>query len=542
KLRALWSLYVIGAADGRFLQAQLRQDNEHIRAWAIRLLTDDWPLDTTLSARPAKSGGALAAERQASQILPLLTRLAREERSALVRLVLASTLQRLPVSERAGLAAELAARPEDASDHNLPLLVWYGLIPVAESEPAALVKIAAGCALPQTRRSIARRLAEDIEKIPAPINELLELTTSSASEAFQADIIGGVSEALTGWRKAAKPAAWDALASSVANSSMTALRDRARELSVVFGDGRALEEIKKLALDKKAELGARKAALQTLIDSHAPDLRAICESLLSVRFLNPIAARGLATFDDPAIGERLVKSYPGFHPSERPQLLATFVTRASFVKPLLDAVQAGKIPRSEISAFHARQIRSFNDPKLNERLAEVWGELRESTADKRQLIAKLKQRLLPETLASANKSEGRAAYNLVCAACHTLYGEGGKIGPDLTGAGRDNLDYLLENIADPSAMMSADFRMSVINLKDGRVLNGMIRDKTDRTLGVQTMTEKLTIERAEVQSIQELPLSIMPEGLLDALSETQVRDLIAYLMDKRQAPLAADAK
>nr|MDQ3621810.1 cytochrome C [Verrucomicrobiota bacterium] len=47
KLRALWSLYVIGAADGKFLQAQLRHQNEHIRAWAIRLLTDAWPLDTT---------------------------------------------------------------------------------------------------------------------------------------------------------------------------------------------------------------------------------------------------------------------------------------------------------------------------------------------------------------------------------------------------------------------------------------------------------------------------------------------------------------
>ena len=118
-----------------------------------------------------------------------------------------------------------------------------------------------------------------------------------------------------------------------------------------------------------------------------------------------------------------------------------------------------------------------------------------------------------------------------------MYGEGGKIGPDLTGAGRDNLDYLLENIADPSAVVSADFRMTILHLKDGRVLNGMVRNKTERTLAVQTMTEQLTLERSEITRMEELPVSLMPEGLLEALSPTQRRDLIAYLIQKTQAPL-----
>jgi len=118
-----------------------------------------------------------------------------------------------------------------------------------------------------------------------------------------------------------------------------------------------------------------------------------------------------------------------------------------------------------------------------------------------------------------------------------MYGEGGKIGPDLTGAGRDNLDYLLENIADPSAVVSADFRMTILHLKDGRVLNGMVRNKTERTLAVQTMTEQLTLERSDITRMEELPVSLMPEGLLEALSPTQRRNLIAYLIQKSQAPL-----
>jgi len=123
---------------------------------------------------------------------------------------------RSPVA-RGDLAAALMARKEDANDHNLPLLIWYGLIPIADADPTALATMAANCELPLTRKFIARRLAEDIENNSAPLNQLLELTAAQA-EGFQTDIISGVAEGLTGWRKATKPAAWDALATKLGNS------------------------------------------------------------------------------------------------------------------------------------------------------------------------------------------------------------------------------------------------------------------------------------------------------------------------------------
>src|SRR2546426_10643614 len=95
----------------------------------------------------------------------------------------------------------------------------------------------------------------------------------------------------------------------------------------------------------------------------------------------------------------------------------------------------------------------------------------------------------------------------------------------------------LENIVDPSAVVTADFRMSLIELKDGRVLNALIAAKTERTLTLKTMTETLTIERSEIASIKDSSLSLMPEGLLEALPPDQARDLIAYLMHKIQVPL-----
>src|SRR5207244_4241888 len=104
----------------------------------------------------------------------------------------------------------------------------------------------------------------------------------------------------------------------------------------------------------------------------------------------------------------------------------------------------------------------FDDAQLNRQLTEVWGVLRESAEDKQQFIAKLRADLTPASLAAADKSQGRLLFQSACAVCHKLYGQGVEIGPDLTGAGRDNLDYLLENIVDPSTVVTADFRLSVV--------------------------------------------------------------------------------
>ena len=139
-------------------------------------------------------------------------------------------------------------------------------------------------------------------------------------------------------------------------------------------------------------------------------------------------------------------------------------------------------------------------------------------------------------------SRGRAVFDRVCASCHKLYGYGGEIGPDLTGAGRDNLDYLLENLVDPSASVSADFRMVVVAMNDGRMLNGLMRARTDRTLTLQTQTEALVLDRREIENLQPSSLSLMPDGLLSQLSETETRDLIAYLMNRTQVPLPATTR
>lgn len=493
-------------------EADLASPDEHSRALAVRELVQFSPIDAITGPLPHAVYPGLAFDPVA---------MAKGETSSFVRLNLASVLQRLPLDRREALALALLSH-DDAEDPFLPNLVWFGISPLAKHDPEALVRIAAECRWPKVTRWIARSLAPR----PQALDALLSKNSSDA-------VLEGMADAFQGIRKAPKPANWE----TIARASKSPLL---RDLGVLFGDGRALDEVKSLALDETADAPARESALKTLIEARPPDLRALCETLLETRGLAATAARGLALFEDPAVGRRLAKSYRRFTPQERSSVLDTLVSRPVFAQALLAEMAAGSIAKADLTAFHARQIRAFADEALSRQLVEVWGELRESPADKKALVEKLKGELTPEALASASLANGRVLYASVCGACHAMYGEGGKIGPDLTGSGRANLDYLLENIADPGAVVSADYRMSLVTLKDGRALGGIVAGQDERTLTLRTLTETLSIDRDEVVKTETSPMSMMPEGLLLAFPPDQVRDLVAYLMHPTQVALPGE--
>ena len=539
RLRAFQTLGILNALEPiQLIDRDLQDQDEAIRVWTIRDLTDVCPLDGPLGPVLDDPKRAASVGRLAEALMPHLIRAGQADKSGLVRLTLASTLQRLPVGLRPALAAALVAHQDDAQDHDLPLLVWYGLIPVADVDPAALVLVAQVCRWPVTRNFIARRLAEEIERTPKPISDLLAFAATQPEE-YRRDIVLGLSDGLRGWRKAKAPASWPAILPLLEGSKNEKLAAVARDLNVLFGDGRALDEVKRIALDKTAPIPARQAALTTLIESRPDDLRKICEQLVGERIINVTAARGLAIYDDPKIGEQLVKAYRGFRAPERPQVLSILVSRGAFARPLLEAVANGKIPREDLTAFHVRQIHSLGDAELVRRTTEVWGQLRDSSEEKRKLMAGLKEELTDEAMAKGDLSQGRLLFEKTCMKCHKLYGQGQTVGPDLTGSNRANIDYLLENVIDPSAVVNKDYRMTILVLADGRVLNGLVTQQTEKTVTLQGLTEKTTIDRADIEESKLTELSPMPEGLLQTLTPVQIRDLVAYLRHHSQVKLPA---
>jgi putative membrane-bound dehydrogenase-like protein len=511
KLRALWSLHAIGAANAEFLRTQLGHSDEYVRGWAVRLLLDD--------RKVAENDSAMHSA---------FVSLANKETAASVRLALASGLQRLPVDKRAAIARPLLAHEEDAKDQNLPLMLWYGIEPLGDADPATLAKLAGETAMPIVSRFAARRLMES----DSGRDSLAHLLARSASSPVAADVLQGMLEALKGQRAAKPPKGWAEAAPRLAANSDATVRERFRLLGNVFGDPLALEATRKVALDRSADSSTRRTALRSLIDARASGLRATCESLLTEPKLTATAAAGLALETDPAIAGLLLRQFASATISDRQALLGVLLSRPAWAGQLLDAVIGGQVPRSALNAFHARQIRGFKNAALDTKAAAIWGELRDSSAEKLAAMERWKQKLASAQLKSADRKNGRKVYQTVCGACHVLNGEGVGIGPELTGSNRDNLDYLLQNIVDPSSVVAKDYQLSNFTMKDGRVLSGFVRSQNDRTVTIQTIGESTTVPLSDIEERSATSLSMMPEGLLEALPEKDARDLVAYLMDK----------
>jgi putative membrane-bound dehydrogenase-like protein len=450
-------------------------------------------------------------------------------RSGLVRLEMAASLQRLPQKSRLSIANILCWNTDDATDRQLSLMVWYGIADVVSKFPDEAVKLALSSELPTVTRLITRRLAEDLEKTPGPVNELL----SSSTAENRLPILRGLNEGLKGWSKATKPAAWDSIAKTGGDEETQTLL---RELSVVFGDGRARDELLAIAANAEADPGARRAALTNLVRNPTPDLLPKLKEWTNDRVLGREAILGLANYDDPGVPDRVLNQWKR-DAALRPAAMDTLVSRVSYAKVLLDRIAKQELPREAITPFHARQIQSLGDESLAKQLGQVWGEVRDTPEALKTEIADWKKLLTPEVIAQADPAKGKTTFAALCGACHKLYGEGGAIGPELTGSDRHNLDYLLGNIVNPNEVVPAYYLLTVFTLKDGRVVSGVVPEQNEKTVTVQTPVERLTIPADTITKRESMPVSLMPEGLLKTMDEATVKDLIAYLMTK--APVAA---
>lgn len=517
RLRALWGLHVSGGVKLDMLVTRL-QGSDFERCWAIRLLED---------ASHLQSGNKTAFESWVANELP---RYASAATSGPVRLTLASLLQKLPLNQRAQAAQALLSHPEDSRDHNQPLMIWYGIEPLAGKD-ARFVDLIATSRNSRVQRLGARRLAEDYDTRPALVDQLLQSVAISGSVAARQSVLDGLADGFAGRRKVEVPSVWSKVQPGLEREADDRLLARIQDLGALFGDGRAVEQIREAALNEKADPARRRAALQALIDSRAPGLRSICERLLQVRELSATAAKGLAVFEDPGVADKLLAEWPNLYGHERPAVLNVLLSRPLWAGRLLEAMGNLKFRRADLGVAQARQILAYNNPGLTRLLTDNWGTIQQQDdRGREEALARWRQRLTPEKIKTGNLREGQSLYAQTCGSCHKLYGAGGNLGPELTGSGRQNLEYLLENILFPSAVVPVEFRQTTVSLKDGRSLSGVVRSRTAGKLVLEMVGETITVNRDEISTEETSPLSIMPEGLLDALAERQVIDLIAFLM------------
>ncbi|HMO37024.1 MAG TPA: DUF1080 domain-containing protein, partial [Gemmatales bacterium] len=184
-----------------------------------------------------------------------------------------------------------------------------------------------------------------------------------------------------------------------------------------------------------------------------------------------------------------------------------------------------------------RQLRQFQDDKINDLIGQLWGVIRTTPAERQKVIAAVKKTITSSTEADIHL--GRALYEKTCAQCHVLFGAGGKVGPDITGSNRTNLDYLLENIYDPNAVIPREYAATFFVTHDGRSLTGIVKERNNKTITIQTANEVITLPVEDIEEEKPSEVSMMPEDQLKPFSEYQIRSLIAYLQSPTQVPLLA---
>ncbi|HEY1381352.1 MAG TPA: c-type cytochrome, partial [Gemmataceae bacterium] len=522
RLRALWALHSVGALKPLDYLRWTKAAADPLAVWAVRLFFD------------------VNRDNAADLYVFELSHGPDDLKHPAVQLSLASAVQWVPPRLRSNTIHFLLGAVKDGHDFNLAQLIWLAIEPTVPERPDWAVGRLDEAAIPWVRECIARRMAP----LPAGgddrltgLDRLARWLTKSDDTERQADVLRGIQFAFVGRREVAMPADWPAGYKRLAASPSASVRDQAMQLAVLFGDGQAIQAVRRVVLDTHAALDRRRAGLQILQQRQRPDLVPVLTGLLADRDLRGQAVVALAAFEDPAIPGLILRHYAAFTDTEKAAAVATLAARPASALALLDAIERGTVSRGDVSAYAARQIQGLKDMAVTARLEKVLGRIKPVPQAKRDLIGLYKSALTADAFKAADPSRGRAVFAKTCATCHRLFDDGAAIGPDLTGSQRANIDYLLENIVDPNALVPREYRVTRFTLKSGRVVDGLAIREDAGAVTVRTPTEELVVPKAEIGEREVTEVSLMPEGLLDALTRDQVRDLVAYLASAVQVPL-----
>ncbi len=523
RLRNLWALYSVSGydesvfddlKDGIYGDKSETIVNSHLLGWALSLAITEgfWP------------GNVPCLTPQGNLLKSL---------GPIPRRYVMSAAMRQP--EARWFAVWVLAMHDDetqSDDPLLPHLYWYALEADAEKDPGTMLHVGSNSKVKGLLEKAARRVGAI--GTPEAIGKLVEAIAKDTDGKHTLALLAGLQESVKGKRTTDAPKSWDVAYAKLSKSENADVKSVALSLAVVYGDEAALTMLATALTDAKQPAVARNAALTTLLDVRYAKLPPILFALLDDPAFRSPALRALAAYDAPGIPARVLAIYPKLTTAEKRDAIATLASRASYAKLLLAAVEAKKLSASEIPGETIRQLRGFNDKELNATIAEVWGTVRDTPADRKKLIADWQKKLTTNVLSNADLGAGRAVYNKVCAQCHTMYGTGGKVGPEITGANRSDLAYLLDNVFDPSAVIQKEYAATKLELTDGRSLIGIVKEENARTLTLLMANETLTIPVKDIDKRTPSELSMMPDDLTKPLSETQLKNLFAYLKHTQQ--------
>lgn len=508
RLRALWALHGTESDASETTLAALKDADASVRTWAVRFVSE---------SQSTKSRSAVA-----------LAGMAASEPSAQVRLALASAALRLPDKPAWQILESLSGRAEDADDRNLPTLLWQGIAKRMPASPDRALTIAKSTPIPLLADWIywyAARLSDQ------GLTRALESLNKTQGDLLRRRMAILVHALGSRGNLTTPPAIWGRLSSTLYANPDTQLRRQAEYLGVACGDRTRFGALRAALSNPGTDASERQHAFRTLgraldSDSLPAFLPLLEDSAFRARVI-PVLAR----FGDPRVADGLIRNLEAWPLAEQQAALNALTGRASFGLALIDAVQSGTVKRDRLTSFHLRRLQSLDNSELQKRLTAVWGRMGSTSAEKQARINALEKIVDEAPLWAYDGRAGQQQFKKLCSQCHRVGNDGARIGPELTGAGKHGTRYLVENIIDPNAVIGADFQVTTLETKQGEVISGLVTSRSPDSITLRTTAEQVVIARKEIVKESTSDNSLMPEGLLDSLSEREQIELIKFLRE-----------
>ncbi|MFN9721012.1 MAG: PVC-type heme-binding CxxCH protein, partial [Planctomycetota bacterium] len=506
----LWALSACGGFNDSVAVRLLTHADPFVRAWTVRLICDPRAISPDVAQAIAVA--------------------AKTESYVDVRKQMASSARRLAPELALPIIRELLQHDEDATDIHQPLLVWWALEGQVdrtqiETITSELLSDPKSWERPLFAQIVAERLMKRYA-LAGRRDDLVsaaKLLASAPDRASVDRLLKGFEEAFQGRSLAGIP---DELADALARSGGGSLALKLRQ-----AQPDAIAEATRTIADPGAEKSTRRQLIEICGQVRHDQLKAaLVTAATSEQDPDLLAAvlTALQNFDDPALAGPVLARIAILPETARLAAEAMLVSRAAWSKQLLNAIDAGIVSPSIMTDSGVRKLQLHQDPAIEDSIRRHWGELSGlSPAEAQQEISRIRTAL---DLGSGNPRNGKPIFMQNCGRCHLLFEEGGKIGPDLTPFDRNNLDRMMSSIVNPSLEIREGFENHVVLTTDGRVLNGFLADRDTQVVILRGVDgQNIVLKTSEIDDMKAVPQSVMPEGILKALTEQQLRDLFAYI-------------
>ena len=510
-LRYIWTLYGMGELSNEDLLKYTHDRAEHVRRWAVKLLFDQGEPENY-------------SER--------MVEMASGDDSPAVLLAIASAMQAVKPVNRWRLAEAIVHRNVSRGDEMLALMIWYAIEPLITEDRQRFLALALSSPNPILQEFILRRASDGLQH---NLEDVLAAIASYSGDRLP--MVRGVLNALAGQGQQPEPARWRAFYATTSRTENSELKSCLVRLAGIFGDQSALAKLRGVVGNEGAAIEDRQAAMQSLASIAGGLTTGLLHELVASRNdLTSEALRQLVSSADETTPPLLLEMFQSLRQSQRVDAVAVMVTRRDWSLQLLAAIRAGSVEKESVNAFSIEQLRAFGDEGIDAAVDQFWP-ADSTAAQKVQEISRLRELMTRDYLKKGDASRGRLLFYQTCFKCHQLYGEGGRVGPDLTGSGRKKVDYLLSNLLDPSAEVDAAYKLTTIITTAGRLYSGFVIYQDDRVVRLRTQNADVQLQMKEVDEIIPTNKSMMPEGMLRELNDSQIQDLFLYLSGEKQVPL-----